>query len=293
MNRFLKLLETQQTILADGAMGTMLFEAGLEQGMAPEIWNVEHPDRVRKIQRGYIDAGSQIILTNTFGGNRYRFGMHNIQSRVKELNRAGAQILRDEINAAGKDVIVAGDMGPTGEVLLPYGTLEFDDAVSAFAEQAEGLLEGGVDVIWIETMADLEELHAAIDGIRRVSKDIPIVATMTFDTHGRTMMGVTPEKAIQKISEWGVSALGGNCGNGPDELLVVIEKMRKVNPNIILVGKSNAGKPKWNNGKVIYQAGPEEMAEAAVQMKNAGARIIGGCCGSTPAHLQAMKQALS
>lgn len=142
-------------------------------------------------------------------------------------------------------------------------------------------------------MADLEELHAAIDGIRRTSKEIPIVATMTFDTHGRTMMGVTPEKAIQTISGWGITALGGNCGNGPDELLVVIEKMHKVNPNIILVGKSNAGKPTLVKGKVLYQAGPEEMATAAVQMKNAGARIIGGCCGSTPTHLQAMKQALA
>lgn len=293
MTRLTDLLNQSSTLIADGAMGTMLFTAGLESGAPPELWNVDYPDRVRAIQRAYLTAGSQIILTNTFGGTRYRLGMHGLEARVKELNRAGAEIARAEVDAAGGAALVAGDIGPSGEILMPVGTLDFDDAVNAFAEQAEGLLEGGVDLIWIETMADLEEVHSAIEGVRRVSKDIPIVATMTFDTKGRTMMGVTPEVAVKTITEWGVVATGGNCGNGPDEMLEVIRKMHAARPDVILVSKSNAGKPEIDaDGKVVYRAGPAEMARYAIEMKNAGAKIIGGCCGSSPAHLQAMKQAL-
>ncbi len=293
MSRLTDLLAQSPVLLADGAMGTMLFAAGLESGAPPELWNVEHPDRVRAVQRAYLQAGSQIILTNTFGGSRYRLGMHGLEGRVFELNRAGAEIARAEVNAAGGRALVAGDMGPSGEILMPVGTLEFDDAVNAFAEQAQGLIAGGVDLIWIETMADLEEVRAAIEGARRVAADIPIVATMTFDTKGRTMMGVTPERAVQTISRWGVIATGGNCGNGPDEMLHVIQKMHAVRPDVILVSKSNAGKPEiGEDGKVVYRAGPEEMARYAIEMKNAGARIIGGCCGSSPAHLQAMAQVL-
>lgn len=294
MNRLTDLLANSPVLLADGAMGTMLFAAGLESGAPPELWNVEHPDRVRAVQRAYLQAGSQIILTNTFGGSRYRLGMHGLEARVFELNRAGAEIARAEVDAAGGRALVAGDIGPTGEILMPVGMLDFDEAVNAFAEQAEGLIAGGVDLIWIETMADLEEVRAAIEGARRVAAEIPIVATMTFDTKGRTMMGITPEIAVQTISGWGVVATGGNCGNGPDEMLEVIQKMHAARPDVVLVSKSNAGKPEiGEDGKVVYRAGPAEMAKYAVEMKNAGARIIGGCCGSTPAHLQAMAQALS
>lgn len=293
MSRVIEMLTHSPVLLADGAMGTMLFAAGLESGAPPELWNVEHPDRVRAVQRAYLQAGSQIILTNTFGGSRYRLGMHGLESRVIELNRAGAEIARAEVDAMGGRALVAGDLGPSGEILMPVGTLDFDDAVSAFAEQTQGLMAGGVDLIWIETMADLEEVRAAIEGVRRVSADIPIVATMTFDTKGRTMMGVTPEIAVQTMSGWGVIAMGSNCGNGPDEMLKVIQKMHAARPDVILVSKSNAGKPEiGEDGKVVYRAGPDEMARYAIEMKNAGARIIGGCCGSSPAHLQAMARAL-
>lgn len=293
MSRLTDLLANSSTLFADGAMGTMLFAAGLESGAPPELWNVEHPDRVAAVQRAYLQAGSQIILTNTFGGTRYRLGMHGLEARVKELNCAGAKIAREQVDALGGTALVAGDIGPSGEILQPVGTLDFEDAVNAFAEQAEGLIEGGVDLIWIETMADLEEVHAAIEGVRRIAKDIPIVATMTFDTKGRTMMGVTPEVAVKTIAEWGVVATGGNCGNGPDEMLEVIKKMHAVRPDVILVSKSNAGKPEiGEDGKVVYRAGPAEMAQYAIEMKDAGAKIIGGCCGSSPAHLQAMRQAL-
>jgi 5-methyltetrahydrofolate--homocysteine methyltransferase len=293
MSRIIEWLAQSPVLLADGAMGTMLFAAGLESGAPPELWNVEYPERVRAIQRAYLQAGSQIILTNTFGGTRYRLGMHGLEARVIELNRAGAEIARAEVAAAGGRALVAGDIGPSGEILMPVGTLEFEEAVNAFAEQAQGLIAGGVDLIWIETMADLEEVRAAIEGVRRISAEIPIVATMTFDTKGRTMMGVTPEVAVQTISGWGVIATGGNCGNGPDEMLQVIQKMHAVRPDVVLVSKSNAGKPEiGEEGKVVYRAGPDEMARYAIEIKNAGARIIGGCCGSSPAHLQAMAQVL-
>jgi 5-methyltetrahydrofolate--homocysteine methyltransferase len=293
MNKFQSLLESSDIIMADGAMGTMLFEAGLQFGDPPEVWNIAHPDIVRGIHRAYIESGSQIILTNTFGGNRFRLGMHNLQARVPELNRTAAVILRAEVEAAGGGALVAGDIGPSGEILAPLGTLEYADAVVGFAEQAAALVAGGADVIWIETMSALEEMQAAIEGVRQVAPDMPLITTMTFDTHGRTMMGVTPEDAAKRLLGWGAAAVGGNCGNGPDELLAVVKKMKAVAPDAILVSKSNAGMPELVNGKATYRSTPEAMAQYSIQVREAGARIIGACCGSTPTHLKAMREALS
>lgn len=292
MNKLQTLLEASEIILADGAMGTMLFEAGLQFGDPPEVWNIAHPDRVRAVQRGYLQAGAQMLLTNTFGGNRFRLAMHNLDRRVAELNRTGAVTLRAEVEAAGNHALVAGDIGPSGEILAPLGTLEYGDAVAGFAEQAQALISGGVDVIWIETMSALEEMRAAMEGVRQVSPDTPIIATMTFDTRGRTMMGVTPEQAVKAISEWGAAAVGGNCGNGPDEILGVIQKMHAAAPGLVLVAKSNAGLPELVHGKAVYTTGPQAMAGYSAAVKAAGARIIGACCGSTPAHLQAMAEVL-
>ena len=292
MNKLQTLLEASEIILADGAMGTMLFEAGLQFGDPPEVWNIAHPDRVRAVQRGYLQAGAQMLLTNTFGGNRFRLAMHNLDRRVAELNRTGAVTLRAEVEAAGNRALVAGDIGPSGEILAPLGTLEYGDAVAGFAEQAQALISGGVDVIWIETMSALEEMRAAMEGVRQVSPDTPIIATMTFDTRGRTMMGVTPEQAVKAISEWGAAAVGGNCGNGPDEILGVIQKMHAAAPDVVLVAKSNAGLPELVHGKAVYTTGPQAMAGYSAAVKAAGARIIGACCGSTPAHLQAMAEVL-
>ncbi|MEK9165176.1 MAG: betaine--homocysteine S-methyltransferase [Chloroflexota bacterium] len=289
MNKLHSLLETHPILLADGAMGTMLFETGLQFGDPPEVWNISHPDVVRGIHRGYLEAGSKIILTNTFGGSRFRLAMHNLQSRVPELNRTAALILRAEADALGNGALVAGDIGPSGEILAPLGTLEYADAVVGFAEQAGALIGGGVDVIWIETMSALEEIRAAFEGVRRISSDIPIITTMTFDTHGRTMMGITPEQAYKMLSGLGAAAVGGNCGNGPDELLTVVKKMKAVaSPDAVLVAKSNAGLPKLVQGKAKYDCPPHEMAGFAKDMREAGARIIGACCGSTPAHLKEM-----
>jgi 5-methyltetrahydrofolate--homocysteine methyltransferase len=280
-------------ILADGGMGTMLMELGLQFGASPELWNVEQPDRVRRVHRGYLQAGSRVILTNTFGCNRLRLGLHNLQDRVVEFNTAAAKLVRQEVQQAGGRAVVAGDIGPSGGILAPLGELEPAEAMAAFAEQARGLIDGGVDVMWIETLSSLEEMHAAIDGVRQASTDIPIVATMTFDTRGRTMMGVTPEQAVRELSGWGVTTLGANCGNGPDEILSVIQKMKAAAPpEAVLVATANAGVPKLEQGRAVYGAGPEEMATYATAVADAGARVIGACCGSTPQHLEAMAAAL-
>jgi methionine synthase I (cobalamin-dependent) len=292
MNPLHTLLSSSGVVLADGAMGTMLFDLGLEHGACPELWNIEQPDRVASVHRGYLEAGAQLILTNTFGGNRFRLGLHNLQDRATELNRAGVELARRTVDEAGSSALIAGDIGPSGELLEPFGNLSYADAVSGFAEQAQALIGGGADVIWIETISSLEEVRAAIEGVKTISTLIPVIATMTFDTHGRTMMGVAPEEAVKALQELDVAAIGGNCGNGPDEILGVIEKMRDVAPDTVLVAKSNAGIPKWVDGRTAYDAGPDEMARYAVQAADAGARIIGACCGSTPAHLAKMKSAL-
>jgi 5-methyltetrahydrofolate--homocysteine methyltransferase len=287
------LLETGGPLLADGAMGTMLFSAGLQFGDPPEVWNVSQPEVVRRIQRGYLEAGSRIVMTNTFGGNRLRLRLHGLQDRVAELNRTAAILLRAEVVAAGGRALVAGDIGPTGEIMAPLGTLSDEEAVEVFAEQAAALIAGGVDVIWIETMSHLSEIRAAIQGVRQVSAGIPIIATMTFDTRGHTMMGVSPEQAVTSLAAWGADAIGGNCGNGPDELLPVIERMHAAAPDVTLVAKSNAGMPELVDLRAVYRADPATMAEAGLAFQAAGARIIGACCGSTPAHLAAMAEALA
>jgi methionine synthase I (cobalamin-dependent) len=299
MNRWQKLINQPGVIIADGAMGTMLQDAGLMPGDPPMLWNVDQPGRVRAVHRAYLEAGARVLLTNTFNGNRFRLARHGLEERGDDLNRAGAQLLRTEIEDYVKkggpgtiEAVVAGDIGPTGEIMAPLGKLSFEDAANAFARQAGALIAGGADVIWIETMADMEEVRAAVEGTRRVSADIPVIVTMTFDTHGRTMMGVKPETAATRLGEWGAAALGGNCGNGPDEMLAAIQKLRAAAPGALLVAKSNAGMPEFVDGATVYRASPELMAQSAIQMRNAGARIIGGCCGTTPAHIAAMARAV-
>jgi len=300
MNRWQSLISRPGVIIADGAMGTMLQQAGLKPGDPPMLWNMEHPRRVRAVHRAYLEAGARILLTNTFNGNRFRLVKHGLEGRGDELNRAGAQILRAEIEDYLKKAapgtpspVTAGDIGPTGEIMAPLGKLSFDDAADGFARQAVALIAGGADVIWIETMADLEEVRAAVQGTRRASADIPVIVTMTFDTRGRTMMGVKPEAAASTLGGWCAAALGGNCGNGPDEMLAAIGKMHAAAPDAILVAKSNAGVPEFLDGATVYRATPEMMAQSAVQLRDAGARIIGGCCGTTPGHIAAMARAVS
>ena len=290
-NRFLELLAQDGPIIADGGMGTMLMAAGLMFGDPPELWNVL-PDKqphVRAIHRGYVEAGAQIILTNSFGGTSFRLKLHNLQDRVFELNRAAAELARAE---AGDRAVVAGSLGPSGELFEPMGALTFDSAVAGFAAQAAGLAAGGADVLWIETMSDLQEVRAAVVGARQAAPELPVVATMTFDTRGFTMMGVSPAQAVAELAELGLAALGGNCGNGTDEIEGVIFGMREADSAIKLVAKSNAGMPEMVDGKAVYNGTPDVMAAYARRVRALGADIIGACCGSSPAHIRAMAQAL-
>lgn len=292
MRDFHSHLKEHETLLADGAMGSMLYQAGLKEDQSPVSWNLTRPDQVAFVHRQYLQAGAQILLTNTFVANRFRLARMGLDAQLGEINRAAVEILRAEVDAAGGTAFVAGDIGPSGELLAPYGTLSHEEAKEGFAEQAQALIEAGVDLIWIETLSDLEEARAAVEGVRGIASDLPLIVTLTFDQHGRTMMGVTPEQALSALSAMGVTALGGNCGNGPQEILGVIEKMRRTDPQAILVAKANAGIPQLVDGKPVYKADPLAMAQYALQARSAGARIIGACCGSTPAHIGAMAQAL-
>ncbi len=292
MNRFEQLFVDHPIVLGDGAMGTMLQRLGLEPGGAPELLNVEAPDTIRAVHQGYVDAGSMIITTNSFGGNRFRLALHNLQARVAELNRAAAQLARE---VAGDRVAVAGSIGPSGELLEPLGTLSFDEARDAFAEQAAALVEGGVDVLLIETMSALEEVKAAIEGVRQAVGDaVPIAVTMTFDTRGHTMMGVSPVQALRTIYEWGIRYIGSNCGNGPEETIAAMTQMAEHKPeDVILIAQSNAGIPRWKSGgEIVYDGTPEVMAEYAQRVRDLGVRYIGACCGSTPDHIRAMARVL-
>jgi len=282
------------TVVADGAMGTMLMQNGLEFGDPPEVWNLEHPEIIRRVQRGYLDAGSQIILTNTFGGNRLRLELHGREDRVDQLNRTAAVLARVEADAADHPAIVAGDIGPSGQIMAAIGgTLTPELAREVFAEQARGLAAAGVDAIWIETMSDLSEAVAAIQGAKDAAPDKPVIATMSFDTRGHTMMGVSPEKAAAALLEAGAAAVGGNCGNGPDELIPVLERMRAAFPDATLVAKANVGQPTLVGMTVAYETTPEMMADCARRFREAGANVVGACCGSTPPHLRAMAEALA
>jgi 5-methyltetrahydrofolate--homocysteine methyltransferase len=287
MNLLEKLLSEHRYLVADGGTGTVLMGLGLTQGDPPEGWNLAYPERIRHLHRSYIEAGSQIILTNSFGGTRFRLKLHNWQDKVHEINLAAAKLARAEADAAGRPVVVAGSIGPSGEIFEPLGSLSFEDAKAGFAEQAAALAEGGVDAFWIETMSALEEVQAAVEGVRAVS-DLPVVTTMTFDTRGRTMMGISPEQALQHLRALGPLAIGGNCGNGVAEIESVIQKMYATDQSVPLVAKSNAGIPEFIDGAIHYSAGPAEMADYAVKVRSMGARIIGGCCGSSPEHVRAM-----
>jgi len=292
MDKLQKLLSSSSVVLADGAMGTMLFEAGLGPGDSPQVWNVTHPERIRAVHRAYLQAGSRLLLSNTFGSNRFRLSRHDLQSQVAELNLAGASLLKAEIAAGGDLALAAGDIGPSGELMAPLGLLQYADAVEAFSEQAAALVSGGVDFIWIETMSAVQEVQAAIEGVRKISADIPIVVTMTFERHGRTMMGVSPEQAWKGLGNLGIAALGGNCGTGPEELLNVIGALRALAPDLPLVFKPNAGVPVLVDGKTAYSATADTMALSARRAVEAGARIVGACCGSTPDHIRAMRDYL-
>jgi len=296
-NLFTQLLAQRPYLLADGALGTNLFLMGLQTGDAPELWNVDHPEKIADLAQRFIDAGSDILLTNSFGGTHYRLQLHGAQSRVKELNIAAVNILRQLVDNTARDIVIAGSIGPTGEILEPAGSLTYDQAFSAFKEQAEALKEGGADVLWIETISDASEAKAACEAAS--STGLPVVYTMSIDTNGRTMMGVTPAQLIALNSELthSASACGTNCGVGASEVIAAIMNMRiaakKAQINPILVAKANCGLPEYVDGKIVYSGTPELMADYAKLALDAGATIIGGCCGTTPEHIAGMRKALA
>ncbi len=293
-NRFLSLLAAKPCLVADGAMGTSLFKRGLESGAAPELWNVDHPDRVQDVHREYVEAGSDIILTNSFGGNRQRLKLHNAENRVHELAMAAARLARQAADAAGRMVAVGGSIGPTGELLQPVGALGFDEAVESFATQAAGLRDGGADLLWIETMSSAEEVAAAVQGAARTG--LPVVATMTFDTAGRTMMGVTPADARRQLGALTPApvAVGANCGLGPTEsVLSLLEMTEGAAGTEIFIAKANCGIPQFRNGEFSFTGTPALMADYALLARDCGARIIGGCCGSDGVVIRAIAQALA
>jgi len=285
------LLALGRPLLADGATGTNYFKVGLESGEPPEFWITDHPDRVIGLHQQFVDAGADIILTNTFGCNRHRLKLHNAQARVHELAAGAARLARSVADAASRPVVVAGSVGPTGELFEPLGALTHDEAVDAFAEQIEGLKEGGADVAWIETMSAPEEMRAAAEAAIRVG--MPYVCTMSFDTAGRTMMGLAPNTLAAQFADLPVApvAIGANCGVGASDILVsVLEMAGAVNP---IVCKGNCGIPKFEGTTITYSGTPELMAKYARLALDAGARIIGGCCGTSPEHLRAMAESIA
>lgn len=288
MTKFRERLSQPGILIADGATGTTLQRAGLPPGAAPERWNLENPDAIRALHRGYVEAGSDLILTNTFGGSRPRLAMEGLDGQVREVNLAAARLARE---VAGDRVLVLGDIGPTGQLMQPMGTLTYDAAVAAFAEQAVALAEGGVDAILIETMSDLNEARAAVEGARQAT-DLPILVTMSFDTNGRTMMGVKPADAAKTLWAMGVDVVGANCGRSLSENLEAIRQMREALPEAALMAKPNAGLPRMDGMQAVYDLTPEVMADYALKFAALDIKVFGGCCGSTSEHIHAAAQAL-
>ena len=287
-----QLMSERDWLMADGATGTTLFNMGLTSGDAPELWNVDKTDNIRELYKGAVDAGSDIFLTNTFGGNASRLKLHDAQSRVRELNRAGAEIGREIADASGRKVVVAGSMGPTGEIMEPLGSLTFDGAVEMFHEQAEGLKEGGADVLWVETISAPDEYKAAARAAELA--DMPWCGTMSFDTAGRTMMGLTSADLAKMVETLGKPplAFGANCGVGAADLLRTVLGFAAQGSERPIIAKGNAGIPQYVDGHIHYDGTPDLMGDYAVLARDCGAKIIGGCCGTTPDHLRAMRKAL-
>jgi 5-methyltetrahydrofolate--homocysteine methyltransferase len=280
-------------LASDGAMGTMLQERGLTDGGAPELWNVEKPEEIEAVLEAYAAAGAKFITTNTFGATHGRLELHGLADRVIELNQAGATIAR-KVADRHPGCFVMGDIGPSGELMDPMGTLTPESAKALFAEQIKGLVAGGVDAILIETMSDLAEVEAAVEADKDVAPGLPIIATMSFDTNLRTMMGVKPAMAVTHLSSIGVRVIGANCGRGTDEMRQIAQEMVNARPEgVFIITQSNSGLPKLVGDTFIYEGTPDEMAIYAAEMKAMGVNIVGSCCGSTPAHTQAIAAALS
>jgi 5-methyltetrahydrofolate--homocysteine methyltransferase len=284
------LLTLDRPLLADGATGTNYFGMGLGPGEPPEMWNVDHPERVRELHQAFVDAGADIILTNTFGCNRYRLQLHDAAERTYELARRAAELASEVAAGSDRPILVAGSIGPTGELLAPLGSLTEEEAAAAFAEQAAGLRDGGADLAWIETKSAPEEMRAAAQGA--IDAGLPYAVTGSFDTAGRTMMGLPPAAMAGVFEGLTVApvAIGANCGVGASDLLVALQQIS--HDEGVVIAKSNCGIPQFEGTEIVYSGDPALMAKYAVLAVDSGARIIGGCCGTSPEHLAEMKHAL-
>ena len=281
------------TLASDGAMGTMLQARGLTDGGAPELWNVEKPEEIEAVLEAYAAAGANFITTNTFGGTSGRLAMHGLEDRLEELNKAGAAIAR-KVADRHPGCFVMGDIGPSGELMEPMGTLTPESGKELFAAQIKALVAGGVDAILIETMSDLGEVEAAVSAAQEVAPGMPIIVTLSFDTNLRTMMGVKPAMAVTHLASLGVRIIGANCGRGTDEMSQIAKELVGARPEgVFIITQSNAGLPKLQGDEFIYDGTPEEMARYAKEMKDLGVNIVGSCCGSSPAHTQAISAAIA
>ena len=291
-SKFEQKVNSSEWLLTDGATGTNLFDMGLMSGDAPELWNEEYPEKITKLHKDAVDAGSDIFLTNSFGSNALRLKLHNFGNRAFDLSKISAEIARDVADTYNREVFVAGSVGPTGEIMEPIGELSHELAVEVFHEQAQGLKEGGADLLWLETISAPEEFKAAAEAFSYI--DLPWVGTMSFDTAGRTMMGTNPAAMVDLISSIPNKpmAFGANCGTGAPDLLRTVQDFAETSPNSILIAKGNAGIPKYVDGHILYDGTPELMAKYAVMARNSGATIIGGCCGTKSEHLLSMRSAL-
>ena len=291
-SKFEQKVNSSEWLLTDGATGTNLFDMGLMSGDAPELWNEEYPEKITKLHKDAVDAGSDIFLTNSFGSNALRLKLHNCGNRAFDLSKISAEIARDVADTYKREVFVAGSVGPTGEIMQPIGELSHELAVEVFHEQAQGLKEGGADLLWLETISAPEEFKAAAKAFSYI--ELPWVGTMSFDTAGRTMMGTSPDAMVDLISSIPNKpiAFGANCGTGAPDLLRTVQDFAETSPNSILIAKGNAGIPKYVDGHILYDGTPELMAKYAVMARNSGATIIGGCCGTKSEHLLSMRSAL-
>lgn len=291
MNSLLTALKNKKVLISDGAWGTFLHERGLQPGECPELWNSTHRDDVFAIAKSYIDAGADIILTNSFGGSPAKLEHYGLQDRTAELNETAAAISRD---AAGADHLVLGSIGPTG-VMLMLGEVSEETLYDGFCVQAEALKKGGVDALCIETMSALDEACLAIRAARE-SSGLEVACTFTFEKtingEFRTMMGVSPAEMVQAVKEAGASVLGTNCGNGFDQMIDIVKEIRSIDPLTPILVHANAGKPVFQDGKTLFPETPEMMAAKINDLIKSGANIIGGCCGTTPAHIQKLVHAI-
>src|SRR5262247_1093169 len=284
---------SQGPLLAAGAMGTLLNERGVAFDHCFDELNLSKPSLVEAIHRDYLVAGAELIETNTFGANALRLAAHSLEDKVRLIARQGVKVARSAREIVGVDAFVAGSLGPLGKNLEPFGPIRVAEAEAAFQAQAEGLLEGGCDCFILETFQDLNEALAALRAVRRVSLELPIVAQMTFGTDGKTMYGHTPTLAVQMFREGGASVVGMNCGVGPQPTLELLAEMLEAARGMPVSAMPNAGLPQYVGGRFVYMTSPEYFADFAARAVDLGVRIVGGCCGTTPAHVQAMRERLA